>query len=158
MSSLWGLFTIRINLFNMVAYVLLRGVKQFHNLLYCQPHILTLESHIDPSYSVVILINQECLISLLYFVCHILVRPITVTILQLRPIGFRNLVANLHIFIVSSKQKTGFLKKAHTFSKISKLMMNHLAIPRKNLIFTATMPSDKKNAGEVSQIGTLLRI
>jgi len=85
-------------------------------------------------------------------------RPITVTILQLRPIGFRNLVANLHIFIVSSKQKTAFLKKAHTFSKNSKLMMNYLAIPRKSPIFTATMPSDKKNAGEVSQIGTLLRI
>ena len=55
-----------------MSYVLLRSIKKFHNLLYGQSHILALESNIDSSDSVFILINKESLIPLLYFVCHII--------------------------------------------------------------------------------------
>ena len=47
MSSFRILFTIGINLFDVIAYVLLRSIKQFHNLLYVQPHIFALESYIN---------------------------------------------------------------------------------------------------------------
>ena len=62
-------------MFLRIANILLRSIKKFHHLLHIEPYIFTLESHINPSDSVFILVNQECLIPFLQFViilvCHI---------------------------------------------------------------------------------------
>ena len=61
MSSTRVLFAFSINLLDMVANILLRSIKQILHLLHIKPHILALESHINTSYSVLILIYQESL-------------------------------------------------------------------------------------------------
>ena len=75
MSSFLILLFIFVYLSDVIAHVLLRSIEQVHHLLLRQPHVLTLEPHIHPSDSVIVLVNQESLIPVhqfaILFLCHI---------------------------------------------------------------------------------------